>query len=104
MSGLAELIAAAAAFTDAFLRRLTRDHFIEDGLFAGLVSENSPQTLNVLARRARARKDDGDRGFGDVDAFVQDLRSREREHVTIIKSFEPFAPLFDAGLVRDRGD
>ena len=54
------------------LGRAAGDHLVERGFLIARLAEDTPQPLNVLADRARARKHDRDIGLGDVDPFVQD--------------------------------
>jgi hypothetical protein len=61
---------AATPLADLLFGRVARDHFVKDRFFAGLLAQDAPEALDVLARRARAGEDDGDGGGGDVNALV----------------------------------
>src|SRR3712207_6397855 len=66
---LAERLAPAPALADLLLGRVARHDLVEDGLLARLLAQDAPEALRVLARRARAGEDDGDRCRRDVDAL-----------------------------------
>src|SRR5690606_21090079 len=75
------------------LRRPRRDELVEQRALVTLAPQDAPQPLHVLAHRTAAADDDRDVGVGDVDAFVQHLRSHDRSIATRGEALQDLAAL-----------
>jgi hypothetical protein len=67
------------------------------------LAEDAAEALDVLAHGGAAADDDGDVGFGHVDALVEDLGGDDDAVLSPAKALEDLAAFGDLGLMRDDG-